>query len=913
MKKINLKKYVALLLALLMTVHLFAVVSIAEPAAVNVQFKSLDTTADLSNEGTVSRSVSSTYMEGAGAVKFEWTAARTGGLFWYIRCDDYANSPGVDITGATHVTFDFYISDMDAWEIFPNGSGGATINLSSNANSNWDNNKCGLVEKNTMVSMTETLQTGWNHIVMPLNTTSAESTLLHKIRFYFSGATCDAGFYTIIDDIRFVNQAYLDSSSYTDQLAVKNVIAMISTLNTQSPQADFDVVKAAYDALTETQKALVTNYDLLDNPPQAPITDGWVFTGPSPYQTEDFITVTPLTMEATVYFPKDFSATTRGGVIAGNYPGAGQAYSFEIYTNGQVRVYTDGSFYSQNIVFDQVDVRTGEWVHLAVTLDNANRLASCYVDGKLAQTVAATATFEGTLNAPLIIGGDLRDGNGSYFRGRLLNLAAYADVRTPDEIKADMTQLGTDDLLFGYNLDGVEQSAARVTDLSANGNDMIPKTYSLFLSQQPEIRDYAYTIAFIGDTQVVADRYPDKFHYIYDYLLDNAKETNLQFVCGLGDITDKDTDAEWTLAKEQIHRLDGVVPYSIVRGNHDTIQQYDKYFPASDFVGVTFESYDNTMKNTWQTLTVGEVKYLIMGLDYGPSDDVLAWAEDAILQHPDHNVIITTHCYLYRDGTTLDAGDACPPTVQGSVTNGTGGYNNGDHMWEKLVKKHNNIMLVVSGHDTSSQIITAQTKGDQGNTVTQMLIDPQGIDASHTGLGMVAMFHFSEDGKEVQVEYYSTIKQKWYLPSNQFSLTLDTVEEEVAAAKVVTDQINALNVQSLNDKPAVVAARAAYDGLTDTQKDLVTNLAKLVDAEAKIAELENPAPAITYGDVDGDGKVTAADALEVLKSVVGKVTLTDEQLVKADTDGNGKADATDALNILKKVVGKIDKFPVEQA
>jgi len=66
-----------------------------------------------------------------------------------------------------------------------------------------------------------------------------------------------------------------------------------------------------------------------------------------------------------------------------------------------------------------------------------------------------------------------------------------------------------------------------------------------------------------------------------------------------------------------------------------------------------------------------------------------------------------------------------------------------------------------------------------------------------------------------------------------------------------------------------------------------------------------------YGDVDGDTKVTAADALEVLKSVVGKVNLTGAQFTAADTDGNGKADAADALNILKKVVGKIDHFPIE--
>ncbi len=39
------------------------------------------------------------------------------------------------------------------------------------------------------------------------------------------------------------------------------------------------------------------------------------------------------------------------------------------------------------------------------------------------------------------------------------------------------------------------------------------------------------------------------------------------------------------------------------------------------------------------------------------------------------------------------------------------------------------------------------------------------------------------------------------------------------------------------------------------------------------------------------------------QAVVGKVTLTEGQTVKADTDDSGKADAADALNILKKVVG----------
>ncbi len=281
--------------------------------------------------------------------------------------------------------------------------------------------------------------------------------------------------------------------------------------------------------------------------------------------------------------------------------------------------------------------------------------------------------------------------------------------------------------------------------------------------------------------------------------------------------------------------------------------------------------------------------------------------------------------------------------------------------------------------------------------------------------------------------YVELVKDTAILTAAQAKMN-ELMADDLAAAKVVQDQIDALNVQSLNDKPAVEAARAAYDGLTDIQKDLVTNLAKLVDAEAKIAELmvedqavvdainqriaalpetdevtyenvdavkaeimaldqaimnlteeqqqllvnpekigalvavisrlydnqvaaqhvmdqidaltgedadaiadarraydqltedqkalvnnlgkletlENSASVITYGDVDGNGKASSADALEILKAVVGNVTLTDEQTILADVDGDEKISSVDALYILKKVVGKIDKFPVEQ-
>ena len=66
------------------------------------------------------------------------------------------------------------------------------------------------------------------------------------------------------------------------------------------------------------------------------------------------------------------------------------------------------------------------------------------------------------------------------------------------------------------------------------------------------------------------------------------------------------------------------------------------------------------------------------------------------------------------------------------------------------------------------------------------------------------------------------------------------------------------------------------------------------------------------GDLNRDGKITAADALMTLQIAVGKLQPDEEQAKAADVDGEDGVTATDALLILQYVVGKIKKFPVKQ-
>ncbi|MFD0678195.1 discoidin domain-containing protein [Paenibacillus sp. GCM10027630] len=74
----------------------------------------------------------------------------------------------------------------------------------------------------------------------------------------------------------------------------------------------------------------------------------------------------------------------------------------------------------------------------------------------------------------------------------------------------------------------------------------------------------------------------------------------------------------------------------------------------------------------------------------------------------------------------------------------------------------------------------------------------------------------------------------------ELEVFLHQTEDQIAAAAVMT-LIGQLPVQAsvaLTDKPAISAARTAYNNLTLAQRSLVTNLSKLTAAEAAIAALE---------------------------------------------------------------------------
>lgn len=289
-----------------------------------------------------------------------------------------------------------------------------------------------------------------------------------------------------------------------------------------------------------------------------------------------------------------------------------------------------------------------------------------------------------------------------------------------------------------------------------------------WLSKGRPLDEYAYSFAFVGDTQIVAQRHTEEFPKIYDHIVSVAKEKNLKHVFGLGDITDNDSYYEWEVADTSVKKLQGVVPYTLLRGNHDGGGNFLLYMTNKKYMDQFDEIYDSCVLNCYMTTNVGTIKYLFLCLDYCAGDEVLKWANGVIADHPDHNVIITTHAYLSRYGKPLTLSDLNREESSPS-------FNCGQEMWDELVKKHKNVSMVVSGHIDVEDIIVSTQKGDFGNVVTQVLIDPQSIDVSDGPTGLIAFFHFSRDGKRVQVEYYSPIKDMYFKEKNQMTLEVNCI------------------------------------------------------------------------------------------------------------------------------------------
>ena len=214
-------------------------------------------------------------------------------------------------------------------------------------------------------------------------------------------------------------------------------------------------------------------------------------------------------------------------------------------------------------------------------------------------------------------------------------------------------------------------------------------------------------------------------------------------------------------------KLHGKVPYGIVVGNHDMTSDGDsslfqKYFPAArfqgfDWYGGFFEGdlerpgHSGNNANSYQFFSAEGIDFIVLHLECNAPDNVLAWANKILKKHADRIAIISTHMDLgplEKPKESKDYFEAPKGRMRWHKRHGERG-NTPAQMWEKLYRKHPNLLMVLSGDQSRTSALRLDATGDRGNTVYGLLSD-------YTSSGPLRIYRFFPAKDRIEVITYDT-------------------------------------------------------------------------------------------------------------------------------------------------------------
>ena len=244
-----------------------------------------------------------------------------------------------------------------------------------------------------------------------------------------------------------------------------------------------------------------------------------------------------------------------------------------------------------------------------------------------------------------------------------------------------------------------------------------------------------FTIPVLPDTQEEVGFKPEMFYSQINWIVAKKDSLKIPFVLHVGDLVNYDNNSHYENASTGYNILDKAnIPYAITVGNHDTravglhsgsaapgnvnanlriTDKFNAYFPVSRFKNQRGRWEEGKSDNAYYTFQAGGYNWLVLVLEFCARSGPVNWASQVIPQYPNHNVIILTHFHLDGKGnigqTNAGYGDLSPQQI-----------------FDRMIRKHPNICLVLSGHVDFSAHRT--DKGDNGNDVYQILQDYQGFD-----------------------------------------------------------------------------------------------------------------------------------------------------------------------------------------
>lgn len=273
-----------------------------------------------------------------------------------------------------------------------------------------------------------------------------------------------------------------------------------------------------------------------------------------------------------------------------------------------------------------------------------------------------------------------------------------------------------------------------------------------------------FVIPVIPDTQGEVNQKPEMLISQLKWIVDKKDSLNIPFVLHVGDIVDFDNHGHWQTASDCFKILDDAkMPYVLCLGNHDTeavgensgsaapgnvnlnlrkTTKFNTYFPVSRLMGQQGRHEESKSDNAYYTFKAGGLDWLIVSLEFCARLSPVRWVNKVVADHPNHNVIILTHYHMNGSGDISERnagyGDLSPYEI-----------------YDMLIKKHPNILMVLSGHTGNST--WRNDRGDSGNRIYQILTDYQG---ENYGDGYLRLLEINPERRYIFGKVYSPYNGK---------------------------------------------------------------------------------------------------------------------------------------------------------
>lgn len=459
-----------------------------------------------------------------------------------------------------------------------------------------------------------------------------------------------------------------------------------------------------------------------------------------------------------------------------------------VSTSGMKVQLVDGqivAFYNDAEVLrtTELELVPGMWTHIAVTFDTANSKVTIYVNGESKGTSTTSMDTSVTLSKVYI---GATDKDADMFVGMLSDIRLWSEVRT-DIVAAMTADLETDDAGLLGAWDILTRTNLDYADVSANNNKATLTSDSWYKLEGRETP--AYSIVHIGDTQnSTGFNGEPKFQAMFDWIAENVDTMNMVYLTHAGDVTQINTEAQWAEAKEGFDKIEGLLPYAISLGNHDYAapshgiagesrddRHFNKYFEYDEYAknswfGEAFEEGSRTnlynlIDVDWNEDGTVDEEYLFMALEYGPRDEVVDWACEALEKYSDRKAIITTHCYFETNGS-YEIKDVHMSGYEWKDAN------EGFDLWNKILYEYPNVVMLTCGHSQGEATWQQVNKNKVGNNVVQILADPSAYNGFPSVDSLIFMLNFDAEGN-MHTYYYSADRDLYYGTCNEFDYSAD--------------------------------------------------------------------------------------------------------------------------------------------